>query len=363
MVQAVRWTWKPNLLAAGLFTGVSACASVWGFQDGVRGSSDAGQGLPEGDPGLPDAGQGPGLLDGGQEAGADVATPPGSCTLTCVAAPPSGWSGPYELSETTGVAPARAPAHCSDGPYPVEAYDGLALPSAPAPSCQCACGPATGSSCVAPTITLYRGGMCDTGSQCATVAVSSGACIDFDAECKGAHMEVSAPAPLPGTCEASSTTSVPDAGWAASARLCKVGDPPSGQCDDGKVCTPPVGLPFESAYCIATAELSPCPPGPYTNRRVYYGTATDTRGCTACSCGPPSMDCKGGTVSTFDEMGCAAPSRHTWSAPQSCTGIGGDTSGEYNGDAVPNSGPCKPSGGLPTGGLTPTTPTTICCTP
>ena len=176
-------------------------------------------------------------------------------------------------------------------------------------------------------------------------------------------MEVSAPVPLPGTCQASATTSVPDAGWGASARLCKVSLPNSGKCDAGEVCAPPVGLPFESSYCIATTELSPCPPGPYTNRRVYYGAATDTRECTACSCGPPSMSCDGGTVSTFNEMGCAAPSQHTWSAPQSCAGIGGVTSATYDGDAVPNSGPCKASGGLPSGGLTPTNPTTICCTP
>ena len=98
-----------------------------------------------------------GLLDGGQDAGADTATAPGGCALTCVAAPPSGWSGPYELSETTGGPPAPAPAHCSDGEYPVEVFDGLAIPSAPVAACQCSCGPATGSSCVAPTITLYHG--------------------------------------------------------------------------------------------------------------------------------------------------------------------------------------------------------------
>jgi hypothetical protein len=342
------------MVAAGLCTAVSACSNLWGFQDGVPGSSDAGQGLPVGNAGLP---------EGGQDAGADVAAAPKACALTCVAAPPSGWNGPYALSETTGGPPAPAPAPCSDGAYVVEAFDGLALPSAPATSCECACGPATGGSCEEPTMTLYRDGMCSSASQCANVVVASGTCVDFDPGCGAAHIEVSPPAPIPGTCEASATTRIPDAGWGASARLCKVREPSSGQCDVGEVCTPPVGLPFESAYCIAMAGLSPCPSGPYVNRRVYYGAATDTRGCTACSCDPPSADCEGGTVSTFDAMGCAAPAHHTWSTPQSCTGIGKDTSGKYNGDAVLNSGACRPRGGVPTGELTPTTPTTICCTP
>lgn len=173
-------------------------------------------------------------------------------------------------------------------------------------------------------------------------------------------MQVSAPLAVPGTCVASATTVVPDAGWSASARLCGVREPASGLCAAGEVCAPPVEPPFVS--CIALSELSPCPPGPYASRRVYYGAATDTRGCTDCSCGPPSVTCTGGTVATFGHPGCSVPSSTTWSAPQSCADVHGDQSLVYEGDAVPSSGPCAPIGGVPSGQLTPVAPTTICCT-
>jgi hypothetical protein len=156
---------------------------------------------------------------------------------------------------------------------------------------------------------------------------------------------------------------LPDVGWGASARLCAVRGPSSGHCDGGKICTPTVGPPFEHVYCITKADLASCPPGPYAERRVYYGAAADTRGCTACSCSSPSVSCEGGTVSVFDSPGCIGPSDDAWSAPQACTAIGESTSFQYKGDAVLKNGPCAPSGGAPVGGLTPTNPTTICCTP
>jgi len=318
-----------------------ACAALWGFQDGFGASSD---GSAEG----PDADD-------------EVAPPSEGCSLTCVGAPPAGWAGPYALVETTG-APSAPPPHCSDGPYPVEVYLGMALPSAQDTSCQCACGPPAGSSCDAPTITLSHGGMCSAASQCANVVSSSG-CVDLDPRCGGDRMAVSAAAPVPGACEAIPTNGLPAVGWGASARLCAAREPWSGPCAGGQVCTAPATPPFEASYCVAKAELSPCPPGPYAVRRVYYGAVVDTRSCTDCSCGPASMDCVGGTVSTFDAPGCAGPSRHTWSVPQSCTGVGGSASLRYGGDAVPNVGPCTPAGGTPTGALTPANPTTICCTP
>jgi hypothetical protein len=333
----------PRLLTAAVVVGswacgVSACADIWGFQDGVRDSSD-------GDTSPSEASES--ATDGGD---------PVACALACIAAPPPGWSGPYALSEAVG----GALASCPYGAYPVEVYDGVALPSAPAASCECTCGAATGSRCEPPTITLDHGGMCSAASQCATVGVSLGTCVDFDPGCGGTHMQVSAPTPLPGTCAASATTHVPDATWTASARLCSVRELSSGRCAADEVCAPPATLPFVS--CIAMAELSACPSGPYTDRRVYYGGATDTRGCTGCSCSAPSLSCTGGTVATFDGAGCAAPSHVTWDVPQSCTDVHGDQSAVFEGDVVASTGACTPLGGLPTGQLAPSHPTTICCT-
>lgn len=382
----------PRLLAsavlAGLWAcGVSACADIWGFQDGRGESAEGGQASADAGPadGGPDAAgpanggsdadgepadggsHGEGAPTGGRsnanappsdasESATDVSAPV-ACALACIAAPPPGWSGPYALSEAVGGAKV---ASCSTGGYPLDVYDGVASPSAPAASCDCQCGPPAGGRCNPPTVTLSHG-MCNPGSQCATADMSLGACVDFDTKaCGGARMELSPPAPVPGSCVASASTNVPDARWTASARLCGIPAPPPGSCASGEVCAPPVELPFVS--CIAKVGLSACPSGAYSHRRVYFGTATDTRGCTSCSCGEAVTSCTGGTVATFSKADCAAPSHATWSLPQTCVAAGGDTSAVYMGDAIANTGACAPMGGQPTGQFTPEDPTTICCT-
>ncbi len=364
--------------------GAAACASIWGFEDGVLGS-DAG--LPDGktgseggrrDVGKPRDG-GTDVQDStiGRDSGADVrdsATATDSaidvhtdasnpCALTCVPGVPLGWSGPYVISETTGGPPAPAPAGCADS-YSSEAYSGYASPHAPAATCSCRCGPAEGGTCAPPTVTLYNDPTCDSPSECDSVDASAGACVTFSASCTGTYMIVGTPHALPGRCRATGTADVPDAGWTASVRLCGPADASAAACSGGKVCVPPVpDAGFESTYCVVNAGGEPvaCPPGPYSHQRVYYGGATDDRGCSACVCGAPDASCSGGTYTTHKKAGCGSNST-PFSTPQSCVSVGGDKSGIYNGSAVLTSGACVPDGGVATGSFTPTTPTTICCT-
>jgi hypothetical protein len=198
---------------------------------------------------------------------------------------------------------------------------------------------------------------------CGTVDASTASCLDFDKTCGGSSMDLSPPAPVVGACPVYRTATVPEAGWGARARLCAVGEPASGVCDAGEICTPPVGAPFELAYCITTSQLANCPAGPYSHPRVYYGGAADDRACSPCLCGPSSVTCAGGTVTTFMGMNCGlGPIPMPSIASQSCTNVGGAQSALYNNDAVVTPGVCAPSGGLATGSFTAMTPTTICCT-
>jgi hypothetical protein len=369
------------LALAALPAVVASCATVWGFQAGTLESPDAGTdggGLdttPDGGSDAPlhrDAvGYDAGARDApvadvrtervrGMEASTAACASPNACAPQL---PDSGWSGPYVISETSGT-PSALPV-CGSS-YPKEAYTGLASLDAGPASCTCRCEAAEGGACLPPTVTLYRNPTCMDSNLCATVDASLGACVTFDPSCSGAHMTLTESRAVAGSCSVVASTALPDAAWGAAARLCAPDETATGTCANAGVCMPPVpGLPFQAVYCIASPSLNPvqCPPGPYSHQRVYYMGLGDTRGCTACACSPPSVVCSGGTISNYSSPGCnGQASGPSPTIPESCTNVGASKSGRYNDDAILNSGPCEASGGVNTGNIAPTMPTTICCT-
>jgi hypothetical protein len=316
-------------VTVALSSALSACAAIWGFQDGT----------------LADDG---GVQDTKAESG-----PLGPCTGTCAPTPPDGWQGVYAIQEATG----GSSAPCS-GAFPSEVYAGFASPIAPDASCSCACGPPEGGSCAAPTITFFGGGGCAPASACGAADASTAACLAASTPCGGLHASLGGPRPVPGSCAPIAATTVPDAGWAASARLC-AGEA-SGTCGAGEQCVTSAGA-SSGASCISKSGDDPCPSGPYSHRRLYYGSADDTRVCSACACAPPDATCTGGTVATYNDLTCGMASG-SLGAPQTCINLGADKAVLYRGDAVLAAGSCSPSGGASMGAFAPTDPTTICCT-
>ncbi|HEX3770778.1 MAG TPA: hypothetical protein VHV30_07940 [Polyangiaceae bacterium] len=276
----------------------------------------------------------------------------GPCTGTCAAAPPDGWQGIYAIQEATGASATP----CS-GAFPNEIYTGFASPVAPDASCACACGPPEGGTCAAPSITFFSGS-CKATSVCGVADASTATCLATSTPCGGLHAEVGGATPVPGTCAPAAATTVPDAGWTASARLC-AGEA-SGACDAGEQCVTSAGGNSE-ASCISKPGDEPCPPGPYSHRRLYYGSADDTRACSACACSPPDAACTGGTVTTYSDLACSTASGALSVSP-TCATPGATMAVRYQGDAVLMAGSCSPSGGAPTGAFAPANPTTICCT-
>jgi hypothetical protein len=327
-----------------------ACSAIWGFQEGVLGNPDGG--IPEA---TPDA-----VPDGGEDAmSRDTGCAPP--TQTCEPVAPSGWSGPYEISEVSGSSPTACGAN-----YPNQKIVAGASPNAPPASCDCSCGEAVGSGCAAPTLTLYNNSPCDDASLCKTVDASTESCLDLDPMCGGAHMSLSAPTPIVGSCAPMGKTSVVDAGWETTLGVCGTATPPAyvkGICEPEQVCVPVLdGVPFGGTYCIASTGNNSCPAGPYSEKKVYYRSGTDTRGCTACDCKPPNVTCTNGVVATFNNTGCPSPPHNTFMASTACMPIGGDKSALFI-DAEVSSGPCAPTGGAPTGAFMPMNPVTICCEP
>ncbi len=361
----------PSLPVAALACMATACASIWGFQDavdlsdgGVDASLEAGSldgarrdGPASGDA-APDVASEAGLdasVDSAGEASA------GGCTNACVPAAPSGWQGPLEIYEGVGGPPPPAPPGCG-GAYATLAFDGNGAPAAPAATCTCSCGSPGGGTCGAPLANYFSDTNCTQscgtpnqpiGPSCTTLGLGT---------CGGTHVTIGASPPTGGSCTPDAGSHVVPPAWGGDVRLCAASVAPTGSgCTAGEVCAPATTLPFEpSTYCVAASGTPACPAG-YPVQHVYYGSFSDTRGCSACTCSdPPDASCAGGTAEAYGATSCTGPPSSS-GVPESCSSLGAQRAAMVTG-LTWTAGPCQPSGGAPTGAFTPTTPTTICCT-
>ncbi len=304
---------------------------------------------------------------------------PRACAGTCMQDSPAYWSSPLAL--WIG-APGSAPSCPPEAPKP--AYDGYADPDDTSLACgACACSPPTGT--CAPPATLTLANATCAGAAAAGVVTTSlpspaswdGGCApeaapDAGAICNGSDCAQSLtipplaieeacapslpppPPPMPGGPPASVT-------WNKAARACS--DPAPGPCATaGAVCAPSSAEGFVT--CIRQDGDVSCPSG-WPVKHVFYGDATDTRGCAACSCGSPAGSTCTALVSVYTDGACTMLEDGV-TVPSSgpiCVDLApGATfsSGNVTG-VVYDPGTCTPSGGGPTGSVTPTEPATFCC--
>jgi hypothetical protein len=362
-------------LAAGLSAAVSACASVFGFEEG-------------GD--LPDGGLDAGFhanadstatlfgTDAGHEGDTEVngdalvgalsdgdaqASPPVTCgaAAVCVPQAPGGWQGPYAIIESAGASPLPTLLNCPTTGYSQEVYNGTGAPTAPAATCTCACGAPDGGTCAPPTLSYATK---PTGCfACGTAVQLGGGCTPVSypgGQCTMASIG-SVTVAASGACAPDASVVVPVAQWGAEARLCgPPGAPVVGSCAAGQVCAPAAGLPLKKeTYCVAINSVSQCPSEYYAVARQYYTGDVDTRGCTACSCAPATGSaCGNSAVHTYSDVGCTSATGTT-PVPVACSTLAGARAVSFSG--VPNGGSCAPNGGQPTGTFAPTNPYTICC--
>jgi hypothetical protein len=346
-------------VAAVVVLASNACELL--VDDGARRLASTGAGDDASSEGATgDAGEAPthevSPADGGEPDAA-----PGSsarCRATCVGAPPANWQGPYAIYEGMG-SPLPTPPDCARaGAYSIDAYDGTgALQAGPA-QCSCECGAVTGASCGPPAINFYSDGSCTKSCPLASQVIGSTCTVLSVAGCGGLHFTLSSGAPS-GRCAPAASTTLPALEWQTNARLCGLpSSPPTSGCEAGRVCAPSTGLPFESAYCLARAGDWTCP-SLYPARRTFYASAVDSRACGACTCqSPTGVQCTA-AVSTFGDANCNGGVMME-SAPAACSSAGLKAA-MATGDTA-TGGSCAPSGGAPMGTVTPSTPTTVCCT-
>jgi hypothetical protein len=283
----------------------------------------------------------------------------------CAAAVPSGWSGPFELNEGPGPSPACDPAFSA---RVIDAHAGL---TAPAPSCGCSCGLAGGVVCSTPTLTFFGSPTtCATLGllPCSTTALTPGACtaVDMTGQCgtNGVSVDLPASVASQGSCTPLAATAFTPAGWAANARGCEANVPPPfpTDCATGSACVPSPSAPFQSGLCIAQSGDVACMAPGYTVRHLYFTQFLDTRGCSACTCGPVAGASCVGSVDQF------------MSTDGQCTGL--QTSYPLGHDCYPlqqpadlqfvvsaKGGACTPSAVGATGTALAVKPFTFCCAP
>ena len=255
-----------------------------------------------------------------------------------------------------------------------DVVDGNMGLTANAAACTCSCGNVTGADCDgAATWTLYT----DVGCQdsCVSAGMPAGVanfCDGTDGCSAGSFKGTSYPPALNlASCNPTWTTTKPPSSWQTTARGCGYSGPGDmGGCSGGSTCMAKPSAPFGTTLCVYQSGSVPCPSATYTVQTVVYGGVDDTRNCTTCDCGAPTgVSCTvSGTLSAYPDDGQCVGSPIGSISDYSgnvCVTMGGQATGGVEGliTITPTGGSCTASGGQPTGSATPSTPTTICCTP
>lgn len=284
------------------------------------------------------------------DASTGAAIDPCPSDHACVDDAPDGWMGPVVLSLEGAPCPSE---------FPAVVFEGVAdLDAAPA-SCDCSCdgsslcGPVTVqhlSGCTFPAI-LHDTDWLQPGGDCTALTQDPDALsinVALFSEGQG------------GGCDPVAQVDVPEPTWGTSARVCGGAFVPEG-CDD-EVCAPLPPEGFESEVCVAREGVSGCP-GEFPVQRTFATDVDDSRGCSACECGPPTgaVQCTA-SVRLSDTADCSSAviSDVLVDAPVCQPELPAMQYGRVEALEV-LSGGCAPSGGVPTGDAVPTGEMTVCC--
>lgn len=289
----------------------------------------------------------------------------------CVDQAPSGWLGPIALYE--GV-PSATPS-CS-APFSSEVFtlrkDPVQVP-ATCSTCSCsynATSYPTGWWCEATwknkatgtcPISTGNGGTFGVSAAGPSVHVE-GACNDLGSSFPIHQFTNVRYAGEGAACKAGAAQSptVPAATWSAGARGCALPFPNGNGCSAGNVCAPIPTAPFNGKLCVYQPGDVACPTVRYVTKKLYYANSTDTRTCSTCGCTASGLTCNI-NIKGYSNAACTTETFSTdaaLSTPSACVAA----SARYYKYTVSKSASCSAIGGAPTGTITPTEPTTICCT-
>jgi hypothetical protein len=300
----------------------------------------------------------------------DVIDPsPATCDngFACTPPAPYGWSGPLEVYDGP-----TAPTACSpdfEGPV----FVGGSAPVAAPAMCECTCDLPEGVTCGPVSVPFYPGTTCPAGGDCVEKTFTPSVCtrIDVGPDCDPAattSMVLPVSLAAGGGCTPAPTKVVPPPAWsvAVSACISGLGNNQASDCTGGDICTHLPSPPYED-ICIAQAGIiAACPPGRYTDRRIYTAAFDDTRDCAPCTCGAVTGATCNSELDVFPSAGtaptCPGAAQVIYTAPTSCSFI--QKAGDFRLQAtLANVGSCSAAPPAAIGVLAGAQPTTFCCLP
>lgn len=272
--------------------------------------------------------------------------------FTCVASAPSGWAGPAAFYEGN---PAGTPA--CPGMHPTATPLGNSgLIDTPALCSACTCSAPSGQCLLQPLSLESDGCAISVG---AVTQPPPGACQPIAPLGTTKAMRASPPASTGGACGASTVTVTrPPPAWQIAGLACWGGGF-GGGCGANAACAPTAKAPFATSLCVFRSGDVACPAA-FPQKHVFVNSVNDTRGCSPCSCGAPTVTCAAVTT-VHGGPNCNGASTQVPN-DGSCVNVG--SSGSSIDVAVTKTGGCVANGGQPTGTLQEgQIKTTVCCAP
>jgi hypothetical protein len=297
---------------------------------------------------------------------------PACAGFTCAAQVPAGWTGPalFWLGASTATPPA-----CPSG-YQT-AVDGHEGPTGTPDTCDCTCG-ASGQTCTATNGAFHVDQACQSGACTAVPTIANGVCTAVPANTCGTggsfNVGGGTPAPAGGSCTPQTTVTNQGTapGWNNTARVCSWAgpndtpggcNPATGQCVGG---SPGTGAGFAATVCVFQTGDIACPAGYPNNRNVVFSGEISTRDCGGCACttaSPTGGSC-GGTITIFGDANCAGSMAQFTFGTTTCLpyNLPPLDPASVQAALVVTAGTCAVgTPATPTGGVSGTGPTTVCC--
>lgn len=276
--------------------------------------------------------------------------------MTCVAAAPAGFLGPFAWLER----PADAPADCT-APFPRSLVEAFSELSAPAAACDCNCGPLTNADCGPAAVDRHSGVSCAGGVQNTLDLTGTCNVIAGVGWAANTSFFFDAPAVVGGGCLPLPSVELEPAAFLTRHLACGGMLEPEG-CPQGQLCAPPPDDPFHARVCVWQEGDVACPEGSaFADRTLLHRAIDDQRGCEPCTCAAPSGPCEGTSAVLSTELDCSLITAAV--PPDDCVGglAGGTIRSVFYTEGNPPSA-CDPAVVVPTGDAAGTDPVTFCCT-
>ena len=219
----------------------------------------------------------------------------------CIPAIPDGWNGPV-ATRTIGIEEDIPP--CGGEAYTdLQVSDAFAGLQADDYECGCECNPGSLSCAGDAELQLsdYPPGAglspCTSPNYVYDETIASGAPQSVSipmADIRGVVLGNDPSTNVAGSCTPNATTQASPAGFGTRTIACGTFDGSPQGCGDG-LCVPQPSAPYEAGVCVWAEGDLDCPAG-FDDRTLYHSDFSDTRDCTACTCGSASGSCENASI-------------------------------------------------------------------